>query len=399
MLKPRKAKQVVWSSSLVAVLAVAGALLGFAQTGSLVVGMFEHGGSAFLLVYVIALLLFGVPVMLAWLFLGRRTDQPSSSVIDAARASNLSRFWGWLGPFWQLLSFLLFVLVVAWAGEFAEQLWTAPTVGASPAITGVALFAVLVWLLGIAGRAWLGRLSALLVLVLVGGAIVLLIDAKEMHTLQASWVELFAFRFQLLDWSALLQALQLALVSCSLGGAALWVYASYIPAKPASLAAWSGVLLLVETLLALLIGFSSFAVTSAIPLESGQLGALPLVIPVIASLIAAAALAEAVTVRIQALGINRPFAWTLVVLVATLFGMLKSASQWLDWLQPVVLHWLLPLAILLAALLVGWMLKETRVRKVLSIKSFPVYLSTRALLRLWVPLVVLVLLAHEAGWC
>lgn len=394
MLKSKTARQPVWTSSLVALLAVSGALLGFAQTGSLTAGLFAQGGSAFLLVYVLALLLFGLPMMMAWLYFGRRDGTPALAVVEAVRASKLPRWWGWLGIGWQLLAFLLLALVLAWAGDFGQQLWQQAEPGAC--LWCLAGFAVLLLLAGVTGAAWLGRLSTLLVLLLVLLSIVMLVQAQGAHTLGTSVQELFAFRPQLLGWDGVLQALQLALVSASLGGAALWAYGHYLPNRPASLASWSLLVLLVQTLLALLTGVASFALVSSLGMEEGG-NALYLLLPPIGALLAAMALTEAVALRLMANGLKRPLAWLIVVVLASVLAALKLASGWLELLQPVALHWLLPLAALLLALLVGWQLKETQVRKVLAIDSFAFYLVTRALLRLAVPLVALVLLVHELG--
>lgn len=393
MLKPKKTRQPVWNSSLVALLAVAGALLGFAQAGSLTTGMFEQGGSVFLLVYGLALVLFGLPMMMAWLALGRRDGDPALAVIESVRASKRNRVWGWLGPVWQLLAFLLLVLVLAWAGDFGQQLWP-QEMGAGSSFWGLGMFALLVLLVGAGGASWLGRLSALLVLLIVLLSLLMLVEAGQAHTLGSSLQELFALRPGLLGWDGVLQALQLALVSASLGGAALWAYGHYLPLAPTSLAVWSVRLLVLQTLLALLAGVASFALTSSVPMEEGG-SALYLLLPPLGALLAAAALTEAVALRLVAAGLKRPLAWLVVLVLATLLAGVKLGTALLDGLQPLTLHWLLPLAVLLLAVLVGWVLKETQVRKSLEMASFPLYLVMRALLRLAVPLGVLVLLGHE----
>jgi NSS family neurotransmitter:Na+ symporter len=396
MLKPNTPRQVAWPNALVALLAVTGAMLGFVQTDSLVYAMFQHGGSAFLLMYGSCLLLVGVPMAMAWLLLGRRAHAPALAVVEAAQASKLNRRWRWLGLFWQLLAFLLLILILRWVGQVSGGLLS-HHVGHAEWLSSVLGFLVVVWLAGAVSPDWQGRINAWLMLLLLALTAFLLVQAGREHTLGSSWQELFSFRPELLGWASLVQALKQVLGVASIGGAALWLYGHYLPQRPASLVVWSSTLLLVETLVALLVGLAGFALASGLPPSSGSGHFLYRLMAPIAALMAASALGEAVTVRLTTQYLKRPLALFVVLLAAGLLAAVNLSTGWLSGLSDLVWQWLLPLAVLLLAVFVGWMMKETQVRKGMAIKSFPVYLATRALLRLLVPLVMLALLGHAGG--
>ncbi len=393
MLKPRR-KNYVWSNSILVMLLIAGAMVGFTQPHRLIQGMLGQGGGAFLLTYVLGLFAFGVPMTMGWLYLGRRTDKPATTVIDAARESKLSRFWGWLGPLWQLLAFVLLAVLI---GDLQGS-GVAASVG-SDALVQVGLLAVLVglvWLIGAFSPLGLSRIGGVLIMLLILVAAASWVIAAREHTLGSSLIELFLFRFWLLGWGGVLDALQLALLTASLGGAALWTAGSYLPEKPASLLGWSLGLLLLTTVLSLLVGVGNFALNSVawIHLNAYDMSQIPLLFAV---LLTAALLTESVSVRLTARGVKRPLAWLLVLLVAGGVGVLQLLGYLPQGLGAVVQGWVLPVAVLLMAIFVGWMLKETKVRKTLAVKSFKAYLVTRALLRLFVPLVVIALLIHRVG--
>lgn len=395
MLKPKVKRTPVWTSSFVALLAVSGGMLGLAQPDALTYAMFQQGGSAFLLMYVGCLLLIGVPTSMAWLFLGRSTTSliPADSVKKTIHTNKLSRFWAWLGHYWWLLAFLLLVVVVARLAVFTAELTAAPMVTLS--LLPLAGVLLLVWLMGAASPVWQGRMNACLMAALLLFCGYLLWGSYQQHTLVSSWHEVFSFHYERLSWLGLLEAVKLALLTSSLGGAALWVYGRYLPEKPASLLAWSLHLVLLETLAALWVGFAEFALQSGLPLEPGSGHYQYLLVAPLASLLAASALSEGVAVRLTAAGLKRPLALLLVLLAA-------AAGAWLVVQQSVPLgalaiDWLLPLALISLAVLVGWMLKETRVRKALQLRVFALYLVTRALLRLLVPLAALALLGQALG--
>lgn len=378
MLKTPTEKKAVWQKPLLSLLLLAGALVGLSRPGALVAGMAVHEGGGFLLAYLLLSLLVGVPLMLAWLHLGRRAENPATAVQEAARANQLGRYWGWLGVFWQLLALLLLAGVVSWVGALGEEVLASDGSLTIHAAVLVA-FLALVWVLGVAGPAFLektGGVLALLMVLVAVGLLVRLLAGSDGQDVTHLWA---------LAWpakSGWIAALKLVFIASSLGGAALWTLGNYLPARPVSLLAWTLGAQILQVLLALLVGVTVY-------LTPGTEGLDPvMLLPLLGVLLAALVLAEAVTVRLVAGGLHRQLAMPLVLLVAGALAMSRQDSLWLALLE----NWLLPLSMLAVAVFVGWQLKETQVRKSWAITAFPLYLGLRALLRLAVPLAVLALL-------
>lgn len=392
MLKPKKQRPVVWSSPMIGLLVVAAAMVGIAAPGpfQLVSSMLSQGGSAFLLLYIVMQLLVGVPLMMGWLWLGRSvaTVISAKAVIEAVRDSKLTRFWGWLGPFWQLLSFLFLILLLVFAANLVTQAVPAlASGGTSYALFGVVVVLIVLWLLGAAGPVWQGRMLALLSLglLLLSTYIVLLAaSSAELASLKA----IVGFRVQQLAADALSAALSLVLLTSSLGAAGLWVIGRYLSPKPASLALWSLLLSIAGIGLSVVVGAA---------IELGNNSLLASVVLLLALIVAASVMAEAVVVRADEKNLKRPLGLLMVLLAA---GLLVSGEQFLPqsaWLQPLLYEWLMPIAVLLLAILIGWVLKETKVRKTMAVKRFPLYLATRALLRLLVPIAAIALMLSGIG--
>lgn len=385
MLKPKVNRSEVWSSAWVALLATVAAMVGFAGPNALVSAMLQHGGSTFLLVHVLFLVLIGVPMMMAWLFLGRRADDsaPANSVLDAARASKLSRHWAWAGHFWRLLALLFLVGVVLTGAVQVEQLLPSATPGL--AVVSVIVFLLGVYVLGAFSSAVQGVANAGLFVLLLLTAGYLLWQLNGVQNERQLLGDVFAFGA--ISVTGVMDALFLALKTTSVGGAVLWIYGRYLPAKPISLMTWSGLLLATQLAVALFVGVAA--------LDNGSL--VLVVLMLVASLAAASALAEPVAAGLLHKGVLRPLALLLVLLIVAGLVLLQQQTNILAWLGGVTQYWLLPVAIVLLAVFVSWQLKETQVRKVMAVQSFSLYMVSRALLRLAVPLAAVVLLLHHAG--
>ena len=87
-----------WSSPTVFVLAAAGAAIGLGNVWRLPYLAGEHGGGAFLLVYLLALLLMGLPLLMAELLLGRGARGDLVSMLRTwAHDNGLHRSWSLVG--------------------------------------------------------------------------------------------------------------------------------------------------------------------------------------------------------------------------------------------------------------------------------------------------------------
>lgn len=94
----RQAAVGFWSSPAAFVFAASAVVIGLGNVVRMPYLVAEYGGGAFLLVYFLALIVMGLPLLVAELMLGRgaRSDLVSMLAEWASRAG-LSRFWGWSG--------------------------------------------------------------------------------------------------------------------------------------------------------------------------------------------------------------------------------------------------------------------------------------------------------------
>jgi neurotransmitter:Na+ symporter, NSS family len=115
----------LWSSRLGFILATTGAAVGVGNIWKFPYMVGANGGSAFVLVYVVAILLVGIPIMLAEIMMGRRgRHNPVDSVKILAAEAGASPKWqgmGWLFALILILVLSFYSVVAGWAiGYFWE---------------------------------------------------------------------------------------------------------------------------------------------------------------------------------------------------------------------------------------------------------------------------------------
>ena len=120
-----------FGSKLGAILAAAGSAVGLGNIWRFPYETGEHGGAAFILVYIGCVLLFGVPIMIAEFSIGRR------SRANTARAYQIlapGTPWRWVGRMGVLTGFLIlgyYVVVSGWTLEFIMEAATNSFAGKS----------------------------------------------------------------------------------------------------------------------------------------------------------------------------------------------------------------------------------------------------------------------------
>jgi neurotransmitter:Na+ symporter, NSS family len=99
------------------VLAVAGASIGLGNIWRFPALMAEYGGGAFLLVYIVCLLLLGFPLLLSEMVVGRSARQNAiSSHADLALLHGHSRHWAWVGRLMLVTGLVLLLLLMVLGG-------------------------------------------------------------------------------------------------------------------------------------------------------------------------------------------------------------------------------------------------------------------------------------------
>ncbi|PSM53271.1 sodium-dependent transporter, SNF family [Campylobacter blaseri] len=92
-------KRETWSNKLTYVLTVAGATIGFGCTWRFPYLVGENGGGAYVLLFCIAMIILGIPMMLVQNVIGRRAMKNSvdAFIVDKRDGSKISKFWRFVG--------------------------------------------------------------------------------------------------------------------------------------------------------------------------------------------------------------------------------------------------------------------------------------------------------------
>lgn len=240
----------VWNEPWTFIFAATGSCVGLGGIWKFPYVVGEHGGGAFVLLYLVFLLLVGLPLLLAEVMLGRSARQsPINTIRYLAAESCLSGGWGrigWLGVTAGLLILSYYSVVAGWSLQYMVDIAGGALQGAGPKLAtehfmylladpkrlmlwqaGFLLLSMAVVVrgvrlgLGVAVR-WMVPLLAVLLLVL-------LFYSAAAGELNKSVNFLFYVDFSSLSTRSVLQALGLALFTLSLGVGAMMAYGAYIP--------------------------------------------------------------------------------------------------------------------------------------------------------------------------
>lgn len=278
-----------WSSRFAYVLAATGAAVGLGNIWKFPYIMGENGGGAFVLVYLLCILLIGIPVMMAEVLIGKTARKsPGEAVKALALASQRSANWkyvGWMGVWAGYLILSFYVVIAGWAlayifysatGEFNQR--DAAEIGAlfdtlvsEPSdlmfwSSIIVIGTVLVVGKGVQKgleRAVSYMMPALLLLLLVmaGYAIVNGSPAEAIN---------FMFKpdFSKLTVNGVVVALGHAFFSLSLASGIMTMFGAYLP-ENTSIAKSSIWIAIADTLVALVAGIAIFPIVFANGMEPG----------------------------------------------------------------------------------------------------------------------------------
>ena len=115
-----------WSSGRAFIIAAIGAAVGLGNIWRFPTLAGENGGGAFVLVYVLCVLLIGMPLVLTEIMLGRASPGHAdaiSSVADVAEQSGQSRGWAVFGGIEVLAAFLILSFYSVVAGWVLNYVW------------------------------------------------------------------------------------------------------------------------------------------------------------------------------------------------------------------------------------------------------------------------------------
>ncbi len=430
-------------------MAISGAAIGLNNAWLFPYLVAQNGGSAFLLVYSIALLLIGIPLLMTEMMIGRRGEfSPISAVNrlvveDAGRAP--WKILGWVVTITGFLVFSYLSVVGSWMLAYALR----AAVGAFDGLSMdgvVGLFFTLAgdpekqlfWHAGFVATAiffvYRGISEGVEPLVRWGLPLVIGVlcfatfYAAIAGEFQQAITTLFHFDFERLTIKGVLIAMGHVLFSLGLGVGAVMAYSAYAKAN-VSISRASAVVVLVDSGVGLIAGIfvlSVLYVTSQEPVSGPLLlfqgipyslaripggmifGPLFYLVLALAALLSAVALIEpAISWLREQRGITRQQAvlytgltgWLMGVVFIlsfsywsfsfTLFGLEKKLGLF-DVMQMLTTNFLLPAGAILAALLAGWVLNRTLTKDELGLSGpfiFPLWLRT---VRVVIPVLLLI---------
>ena len=412
-------------------LATAGSAIGLGNIWKLPYMIGVNGGSAFVLVFVLCILLVGIPLMMTEILLGRRAQKnPLDGMHALAVEANKSTLWQDLGAMGMLTGLLIlgfysviggWVLAYIWqatSGSFMQI--SAPQASANFDALLASPLTLIFWhtvfmlmTMGVVARgvnSGLEKANNILIPALFAILLILLGYSMSVGDMHAAFQFMFKPDFSKITPVAALSALGHAFFSLSLGMGAVMVYGSYLQ-RNVSIARTTIYIALADTMLGLLVGLAIYALVFAnhlapnagpglifqtLPIAFGHMPAGNIIGMLFFTLVAFAAWTSSISLvepaiawiventkikRHTAAGLLGLAVWLLGVAVALSFNEWKDIKiifglnifETLDKLTSTIL---LPLGGLLMAIFAGYFMKKVHVQEELDlqVKAFKLWL-------------------------
>ena len=398
-----------WIGKWTFILAATGSAVGLGNIWGFPYKAGTNGGGAFVLIYLLCIVMIGIPIMISEIIIGRRAgNSPINAMKRTALDSNSSSLWQFIG--WSgitagvlILSFysviagicLNYIFIAASSNEFLSSSEQFGSVIESPAnlLFWHSVFMLLTFLIVSAGvKNGIGRMVKILMPMLGALLIFMVIYAIFNGAFIKALNFLFAPDFSSVTSETFLSAMGQAFFSLSLGMGSIMAYGAYMP-KDQKVVPTSFTVASLDTLVAMLAGLAIFPIIFAFNLEpnSGpglvfvsmlsafnQMQFGQLIGPIFFILLSIAALSSSISLlepgvaflseegylsrKNSALAISL-FAWSLGIGTALSFNTLSgfeliSGKNFLDSLDFIANQILLPFGGMMIAIFVGWFMKK-----------------------------------------
>ena len=430
-----------WSGRMAFILASIGAAVGLGNIWKFPYTLGSSGGSAFVLVYVIAILLVATPIMISEMIIGRHARASAPTAMrKVGLESGTSRHWGllgWMGLFALFLVLSFYSVVAGWTAAYLVKTATGSIVGLSAAEVGAGfsdfthnsgevifwhfLFtATTIFIVSRGVKIGLERVVRVLMPALFITLIALVINSAFIGDFSTTIDFLFTADLSKLTPAVVLAATGQAFFSVNVGIGGVLTYSSYLP-QDVNIFRSSIIVALGDTLVALLAGLAIFPIVFANNLDpaggpglifvtlstafakmpaGALLGAGFFLMLVFAALTSSISMLETMTARIiEIRGVTRTKAVVMIGTGTFLMGLVTvfSFSSWenvylldaiptfagktpFDLIDYTVTNILMPLGGLFYALFAGWWLsKETSI--------YEMGVGDGAIFKLWLLLV------------
>ncbi len=276
-----------WSGRLAFVLAAIGAAVGLGNIWRFPYTLGSSGGSAFVLIYVLAIVIIATPIMLSEMMIGRHARKSAPSALrQIAQDNGASSRWsilGWMGLLAVFLVLSFYSVIAGWTAAYLLKSASGSLAGLTPAQVGDNFAAFLADPLPMLG--WHAAFTATIVLVVSRGIasgleplvkvlmptlfvtlVVLVAYAGFAGDFAQAWDFLFTPDLTKITAPVVLSAVGQAFFSVNVGIGAVLTYSAYLP-KDVNLFRSALTISAGDTLVALLAGLAVFPIVFAYQLD------------------------------------------------------------------------------------------------------------------------------------
>ncbi len=278
-----------WGSSVAFILAATGSAIGLGNLWKFPFITWDNQGGAFVLVYLACIAGVGLPIMMAEILIGRRSQR---SVVGALKEA-VGPGWGIVGAWGVLCGFILlsyYTVIAGWSLFYFVQtlgwslsavppgLQTGDLFGQQVSNGRLQLGLSLVFSVATVAVVYLGihrgieRLTRTVLPILFGILLLLLFSALRMEGSAEAVAFIFRPNFAELEPGGLLEALGHSFFTLSLGMGAMITYGSYVD-RSQSIVKMSAVIVLLDTVIALIATVIMFSVIFSVAGMEDQVGA------------------------------------------------------------------------------------------------------------------------------
>jgi len=282
-----------FSSGLAVFFATLGSAVGLGNIWKFPYMVGENGGGAFVLIYLICIVLVGMPVMISEFFIGRNTRKNAVGAFEALKAKPFWKSIGYMGVLSALFIMFFYSSVAGWVysyvfkalkGDFltlasmsmedaalnASSQFDAAVGGSISPFVWQIIAVVVVSVILIAGvKNGIERITKTLLPLLFVLVIICCVRALTLEGAKQGLSFLFLPDFSKLSASAVLSALGLSFFKLSLGMGTMITYGSYFT-NDNNLFGTSARVALSDTLVSLLAGIAIFPVVFTFGMEPGM---------------------------------------------------------------------------------------------------------------------------------
>ena len=439
-----------WSSSTAFLLAAIGAAVGLGNVWRFPYLAGENGGSAFVLVYIVCIVIVGVPILIAEMLMGRRGGMsPIGTMSVLADEAGVSRHWrkaGWLAVATIFLAGTFYYVVASWVLAYVVLSMEDVFYGIDAEGTGVIFAELLDDPLRLS--LWFGIFMAMTIFVVAGGIrngleravkflmpslfallVTMVLYAAVAGDFALGWHFLFRFDLSKITPAVVLAAVGQAFFTLGIAQAVMITYAAYMP-KHVNIPQAAMVIAAADLLVAILAALMIFPIVFAtglapdsgpglifetLPIAFGQMpggrffGSLFFVLLCIAALTSTISGVEPIVSWAEEHhGWRRKPVSILVGLAIWLVGLASvfSFNIWkgftpLDMFQAfhgktmfdifeyVTVNIMMPLNGLIIAVFVGWLMSKSTIVDELAIEDGRMLLCLRFLLRVVAPVAII----------